>query len=276
MNTWKRKALRALKEVPIFYRIVIANTAMAGTVIVTLATFGTEAVAVVVVLASGLVNALLVGAALKVDGMREQQRDLFAWSLNQAERERRRVAYEIRESAAQRLAALMLAPGHEAVKTEAAAVMQELVDTAETLQPPRIEFLGLPGALAWYSRSIERRLGIPVRITTDGPLDSFKPEVTLGLYRMLEDIVETMAQHLPVTLDVCIAATDQMVASSVWSYGTSEPPRDFTEAEVFRLQERAACLAGKLEVVRTVDSICVHVTTPIREAHARYDSRLVG
>jgi signal transduction histidine kinase len=275
MNAWKRNTLKALKEVPIFYRIVFANTAMAGIVIGTLATLGTQAVAVVVVLASGVVNALLVGAALKVDGLRRQQRDLFAWSLNEAERERGRVAYEIRESAAQRLAALMLAP-QEAVKSEAAAVMQELVETAETLQPPRIEFLGLSGALAFYAQSIERRLGLQVRITTDGPLEALDTNVALGLYRMLEDTVETMARHLPVGIDVCIAATRETVATSLWFYGTHERPVEFTDSEVFRLKERAACLGGTLEIAGTMDSICVHVTTPIREPNARYDSRLVG
>lgn len=276
MNTWKRNTVKALKEVPIFYRIVIANTAMAGTVIVTLALFGTEAVALLVVLASGLINALLVNAALKVDGIRKQQRELFAWSLNEAEAERGRVAYEIRESTAQRVAAMMLAAtGHE-MKSEAAAVMQELVETAERLQPPRIQFMGLPGALSWYARSVEQRQGMSVRLTMDGPLDRLEPEVTLGLYRMLEDVVETMARHFPPSLEIAIVATEDMVASSICSVVAGKSQLLFTNAEEFRLSERAACLGGSLDIARRADSTTVHVTTPTQEAHARYDSRLVG
>lgn len=267
--------VRALKAVPIFYRIVIANTAMAGTVIITLALFGTEAVAMLVVLASGVVNALLVNAALKVDGIRKQQRELFAWSLNEAETERARVAYEIRESAAQRVAAMMLAATGQEMKTEAAAVMQELVETAERLQPPRIQFLGLPGALSWYARSVEQR-GISVELTMDGPLDRLEPEVTLGLYRMLEDVVETMARQFPPTLEICIVATEDMVASSICSVMAGKSQLPFTSAEEFRLSERAACLGGSLDIARRADSTTVHVTTPTREAHARYDSRLAG
>lgn len=277
MNTWKRNVLKALKEVPIFYKIVIANTVMAGTVIGTLLLFGTEAVAFVVVLTSGVVNALLVGAALKVDGIREQQRNLFAWSLNEAERERGRVANEIRESAAQRLAALLLVPsGQHAVAAEAAAVMQELVKTAETLQPPRFELLGLSGALAFYGPEAERRLGLTVRISVEGPIDELEPKVGLVLYRMLEDVVETLAGRIPEGIDLRIAAHGACVTSSIRSFGTPAPCADLTSGEAFRLKERAACLGGRLDISSAPDGMSVRVITPIMESHARYDSRLAG
>lgn len=278
MTPRKDHPARALFEVPIFYRIVIANTAMAGMAVIALIVFRTDAAAAaVVIVASGIVNALLVKAALGVHGMRRQQRELFAWSLHQAENERARIVNEIQESAAQRLATVLLdknAPA--AVSAEAAGVIEQLVATAETLRPPRLEFLGLPAALAWYCRSLERRTAARVALTSDGPLEAIDHNVALGIYRVVEDVAETLAASRPLSFDFHIAADDGMVTISVSARLPDPQIPGFTGTEVFRLNERIACMDGLLDIARSGFDIRVRITTPTREAHARHDPRIAG
>ncbi|MGQ0560424.1 MAG: hypothetical protein ACT443_00965, partial [Gemmatimonadota bacterium] len=107
MGTGKWKGASAVLRVPIFYKVILANSAMAFVVIATLLTLRDQLLtAGVIVVACGVINALLVRAALTVDTLRQQQRELFAWSLNRTEAERSRVARELQDGAAQRLAAL--------------------------------------------------------------------------------------------------------------------------------------------------------------------------
>jgi signal transduction histidine kinase len=190
-------AVGVLNRIPIYYKVILANSAMALTVIATLLFWHDQAIAVAtVVVTAGVVNALLVRTALSVETLQRQQRELFAWTLDQTEAERTRVAREIHDGAAQRLAALLLQlSGDHPVSSEAAAVMNDLCETAQTLQPPRMQLLGLAAALQWYAGAIEARTGLVVDLTIDGDLQPVEGTVALGFYRVVEDILETAANH---------------------------------------------------------------------------------
>jgi signal transduction histidine kinase len=279
MNTWKWNPIRILVRVPIFYKVVIANSAMALLVIFTLIMFHEAKVAVAVVaVACGIINALLVQAALSVESLRVQQRELFAWSLNEAEKERGRVADQLHEGAAQRLAAIALqTSADQAVSSEAVQVMQDLCDTAHTLRPPRMQLLGLEGALGWYTRNVELRLGTPVTLTTRGALDNGNPALAMGLYRIIEDAVETVAHHAPGQVDVDVASMNTFVTISVRGhFGASTSAGRLSRAESFRLSERGACLGGTVEIIDTPAETVIRVRVLKQASHVGNHSRLAG
>ena len=261
-----------LRGMPIYYKVIMANSVMAVAVIGTLLFWHDQKVAVAtVVVTAGVVNALLVRTALSVDALRRQQRELFAWTLDQSEAERHRVAREIHDGAAQRLAALLLQlSGDRAVSTEAAAVMNDLCETAQTLQPPGMRLLGLPGALQWYARAIQARTGLTVDLTIDGNLQNVDGTVALGFYRVVEDLLETAANEAAEYAELSVVAT----TSSLVLAGRIQ--HVFTRSEHFRLAERAALLGGALECSQTERETVIRLTIPNRENHVGYDSRLAG
>lgn len=269
VKEWKA----ALAAVPIYYQVILANSAMALTVIVTLIFFRTVLVAAAVVLGCGITNALLVRAAFQVEHHRRNQRQLLAWTLNESEKERLRVARQLQDHAAQKLAALMLtAGGNPAISQEAAAVMQDLCDTAQTLRPPGIEHLGLNGALSWYARSLERRFEVEIDLVIDPRLDGIQQPLALGIFRILEDLLATTAARTRGRIELFLSYTD----GDVQSYLSGA--LDITANQRFRLDEWAAVLGGKVRIARHANITIVTVTVPIPEKgpNGGYDSRLAG
>lgn len=277
MKAWKwnlrgSRLPAMLRRVPIYYKVIMANSAMALAVIGTLLVWHDQTAAVAtVVVTAGVVNALLVRTALSVETLRRQQRELFAWTLDQTEAERSRVAREIHDGAAQRLAALVLQlSGNGAVSSEAAAVMNDLCDTAQTLQPPGMRLLGLAAALHWFARNITARTGLEVDLTVEGPVQQVEGTTALGFYRVVEDILETAANEAAERAELSVIAT----SSSLVLAGRIQ--HVFTRSEHFRLAERAALLGGALECTTAGGDTVLRLTIPTREHHVGYDSRLAG
>lgn len=263
MHSWKWNLTGALMRVPIFYKVVVANSAMAGIVIATLLLLHDDVLAVgTVVVGCGIVNTLLVRAAFSVDHLRAQQREVLAWTISESERERGRVAAEIHDGAAQRLAVLMLrAPGDHRVSTEAAAVIQELCDTASTLQPPGMGLLGLEGALKWYARSLKQRHGMDVEMAVDCPANATAPATALGVYRLVEDALAAAAMAGAEHAGVFVRCSATHLALSV------RVPYRYTGSELFRLTERVALLNGSLHTTPDDADTVMRITIPIREHH---------
>jgi signal transduction histidine kinase len=266
MNAWK------WKQVPIYYKVILANSAMALAVITTLLLWHDQTIAVAaVVVTAGVVNAILVRTALSVNALHRQQRELLAWTLDRTEAERTRVVREIHDGAAQRLAALLLQlPGDRDISSEAAAVMNDLCETARTLEPPGMRLLGLAAALRWLAGTIERRTGLAVELSIDGPLQDVDGATALGFYRVVEDILETAASQAAEhgQLSVVATASNLVLAGSIQHV--------FNRSEHFRLAERAALLGGVLDCSHTESETAIRLTIPYRESHVGYDSRLAG
>jgi signal transduction histidine kinase len=272
MQRRKWNPVRGLARLPIYYKVIVANSAMALTVIVTLLAFRTTLVAAVVVVGCGLTNALLVRAAFHVEKHRLKQRQLLAWTLSQSEKERARVAGQLQDDAAQRLAALAIkSSGQRAIADEAAAIMEQLCSTAETLRPPGMQLLGLEAALSWYTRSLQRRFGITVRLSLDESVETLDPALALGIYRILEDVLDSAArQGEDVDLTVSHTATETAVVLRL--------AHALTGTEHFRLVERTALLGGETEITKRRSQTVVRITIPLQERrnHVGHDSRLAG
>lgn len=261
---------RVLSRVPIFYKVIIANSAMVLIVILAFLGLRTHVIAIVTVFACGVANAILVRAALSPAA---QLRELLALTFHQNEEQRAHIASRIQDNAAQRLAALVLrAPGDSVVSDEAAAVMEELCMAARTLQPPAMKLLGLKGALEWLARDIEDRAGSHVRVSCDVAPGRLAYPIALGLYRILEDILETSARNAPHHMDLYVTTAGARVDC------VARVEHRFSNAEQFRIAERAAYLAGRSTVEQLDHRTVVRVTIPIQKngSDVRYDSRIAG
>jgi signal transduction histidine kinase len=266
MRAWK------WKQVPIYYKVILANSAMALAVITTLLLWHDQTITVAsVVVTAGVVNAILVRTALSVNALHRQQRELLAWTLDRTEAERTRVVREIHDGAAQRLAALLLQlPGDRAISSEAAAVMNDLCETAKTLEPPGMRLAGLSSALQWLARTIERRTGLVVDLTMEGPLHDVDGTLALGFYRVVEDILETAANQAAEQGQISVVATASNLVLA------ARIQHVFNRSEHFRLAERAALLGGALDCSHTESESAIRLTIPYPESHVGYDSRLAG
>ncbi|MEX1183173.1 MAG: hypothetical protein WEF86_08040 [Gemmatimonadota bacterium] len=264
MQPWKWKFAGVLLRLPIFYKVVAANSVMAGVVIATLLLNHDDAVAVgVVAAACGIVNAVLVRAAFAAERLSSQQREVLAWTIARTERERGRVAAALHDGAAQRLAALALrASGDRGVSSEATAVMQDLCDTASKLQPPAMRLLGLGGALNWYAKALEQRTGLHVDCTLECPVNAIDPDVALGAFRLVEDVLDSAADD----------GTDQARLSARAAHDHLEisvrVDRAFSRSERFRLAERTAMLGGVMNIMQDGRQTVIRTTIPGRMSHA--------
>lgn len=223
-----------------------------------------------------------------VENARIQQRELLAWMLDTTEKERNRIASSLNDQLAQRLTAAMFrASGGQAsgetasgLRAEVLAVVRDLCDTAETLQPPGMRLLGLRGALDWYARSLEKRTGVITRSVVDGDVDRIDSTTALGLYRAIEDILDTfrLGQHDRVQIRVRLRET--LVEAVVTIYHGQDNAAAFapTPAEQFRIRERVACMGGDVAIESTEAQTAVRVDIPVTIGanDAGYDSSLAG
>lgn len=147
-----------------------------------------------------------------VRGQRRLRR-LSVGALEAAERERRSLAAELQDDAAQRLAALLLqvelarkAAGDsspdpetsrrlETLRGQVAECLEVVRRLARRLHPPELGELGLELALRAHARAISEQAGIPVKMASDGSFADLPPEVALTLYRIAEEALVNAVRH---------------------------------------------------------------------------------
>lgn len=140
-------------------------------------------------------------------------RRLSVGALDAAERERRSLASELQEDAAQRLATLLLrvelarkvvgreggceeASLHlEALRDEAAQSLDLVRRLARRLHPPELGDLGLVAALRAHARAVADQAGLPVDVEVEGAMADLEPEVALALYRVAEEALVNAVRH---------------------------------------------------------------------------------
>jgi glucose-6-phosphate-specific signal transduction histidine kinase len=181
-----------------------------------------------------------------------------------------RVASQLQDDAAQRLAAIMIKTGgNRAIAQEAAALTDELYNIARALRPPGM-LSGLNGAVRSYVRSLDSR-GVDVSLKADGAPTSIEHSRAVGIYRLLEDIIEHAVARGSEPIEIATSTTPSTVEVGV-RLGGSVPAGD-----VFRLSERAALLRGTVRVSNG-DGSNIAISIPIEEntGDAGYDPRNTG
>ena len=194
-------------------------------------------------------------------------RDFSASALRATEEERRRIARELHDDTAQRLAALILRLRPLAIEPDEAAraalveeIRQEIFETAEDvrrisrgLRPPEVEEVGLAPALRAHARTLRERLGFEV----DAELEDVEPflDVTckLALYRIVQEALSNARRHSGVGRAILrLRAADGRVIAEVADGGRGFDPGSHMEFDrglgLVGMRERASMVGGTLVV----------------------------
>jgi PAS domain S-box-containing protein len=194
-------------------------------------------------------------------------RNFSEGALQATEDERQRIARELHDDTAQRLAALMLRVRRLADEPSPAKrtalleeIRAEIVDAAEGvkrmargLRPPEIEELGLALAVAAHVRSLREGLGFEVDADL-GVVDPFL-DVTakLALYRIVQEALSNSRRHSGTRrASVRLFVEDGMVVAEIADVG-----RGFLHSRAMEsggglglvgMRERATMVGGKLTI----------------------------
>ena len=217
---------------------------------------------------------------------RQELRVLAGRLLNAQEEERSRLARELHDDVAQRLAMLAIDAGKlaqgpkldENVR-EALGALKELIvvlshdvqDQSRRLHPAILDDLGLPAAVRAECQSLAKRLGIPVSFASEDPPAEFPRDSCLALYRIAQESFRNIAAHSGATeVSVELGVVDGGVRLSIEDDG-----KGFDREEVRRrgglglasLDERTRLVGGRIEI-RTAPGDGVRIVAEVPQAKA--------
>ena len=125
------------------------------------------------------------------------------------EEERKRIAAELHDNFAQRMAILSMqldrlalsppAPEEitchvQSVKAQVEQLCDDLRDLSHRLHPALLDILGLTAVLQVECERASKVLGFPVRFESD-PAEGLSPDLALALYRVVQEALRNSAQH---------------------------------------------------------------------------------
>lgn len=188
-------------------------------------------------------------------------------ALRAAEEERQRIARELHDDTAQRLAALILRVRRVADEEDDRArrvlfeaVREEIIEAAEAvkrmsrgLRPPEIEELGLELALQAHIRSLSQAMEFTVRADL-GVVDPYLDETAkLALYRIIQEALSNARRHADTDrATVRLAREGDVVIAEIEDRGRGFSPSDVAAGEgglgLVGMQERATMIGGRLSV----------------------------
>ncbi|HSG40196.1 MAG TPA: protein kinase [Thermoanaerobaculia bacterium] len=201
---------------------------------------------------------------------------------------RRRIARQLHDDHCQRLAAVsyelqavrgQLAEGDprrsglDAVIAGLAELSEDLRRLSHDLHPAILERRGLAEALRDNCGEIERRHGLPVRLSLrgdGGPLPPLPPETALGLYRIAQEALANTARHAAarsahVTLRITAGKAHLSVADDGAGFDSGEARRT-GGLGLASIEERAGLLGGRCRIASAPGAGTeIDVTVPLPE-----------
>jgi signal transduction histidine kinase len=182
--------------------------------------------------------------------------------------ERRRVAHELHESAAQVLATLsmnlsVLGDGdlatdiHESkLISESAALVDSLLgevrQLSHLLHPPTLDEMGLPSALQWYSEQFAKRTEIKVTLQIPQDFGRLTREKEIALFRVVQESLANVQEHsgsATATVRISKAAGHVCVQVSDLGKGISaRSPLTSSGVGINGMRERLRQLGGVLTI----------------------------
>ena len=191
-----------------------------------------------------------------------------AGAVRAAEEERQRIARELHDDTAQRLAGLMLML-KVASRTEDAKERQTRIDQvreeigaaadavrriARGLRPPILDEVGLPAALESLVRSLRHAHGLDIELTMDGPVGRLHPDSELAMYRIVQEALSNAIRHSGASrVAVSLNEEDRVMRAEVRDDGRGfAMERPFSDdgqgLGLVGMRERARNAGGTLEI----------------------------
>ncbi|NJD19523.1 MAG: PAS domain S-box protein [Gemmatimonadetes bacterium] len=222
---------------------------------------------------------------------RKRSRDFSEGALRSVEEERQRIARELHDDTAQRLATLMVKVRLLSKETDEARrahglgeLRAQILETAEGvkriargLRPPELEEVGLRSALQAYARGLWEAAGFEVDVDMEPVEHLLDAESKLCLYRIVQESLSNALRHSGTDrARVAVWVEDERIAALVEDTG-----RGFRAAQVsadggglglLGMQERAVMLGGRVLVDSTPgEGTRVRIelpTSPVEVRHA--------
>lgn len=197
--------------------------------------------------------------------------------------ERRRLARELHDSAAQSVVALSmnlarLAQAGDSVSPEkrdailaesidlAATATRELRTTVYLLHPPLLEDRGLSAALEWFMGGFQMRSGIATQLVIEVPIERLPYRYELALFRVVQECLSNVHRHSgSATATVRLRLDAGVLTLQVEDQGRGLPPAGELEHGVglSGMRERIAELGGTFDITSTSHGTTVTARIPI-------------
>jgi PAS domain S-box-containing protein len=197
----------------------------------------------------------------------KRMRDFGAGALRASEDERARIARELHDDTAQRLATALvhlrlLEPMVDNAKAQAqiADLRASLQETAEGvrriargLRPPELEDAGLVAALHSYARSLQEGHGLAVHLDLE-PVDAYlTPDGRLVVYRVVQEALNNVARHAEADeARVRLTQREGHIIGEVRDWGRGFSPERVRDQGgglgLLGMQERAVMIGGRVSV----------------------------
>ena len=219
---------------------------------------------------------------------RQRLRTVAARAFRAQEAERMRLARELQEECAQRLASVLLrlrVTRHAAdaavrdqqfteLRNEVSDVLNCLRQYARGLFPPVLRDLGLVAALRVYVRSLAESSGLQIDLDADELRPVLSEEQSLALYRILQEALLNAVRHsgarrVDVLLRLRPDAVEATVQDDGHGFDPSERQRQVPCLGLFGMQERALYVEGTATIEsRRGQGTRVFVAVPVGGADA--------
>jgi PAS domain S-box-containing protein len=222
-------------------------------------------------------------ATIRDVSLRKRLRDFGAGALRATEDERARIARELHDDTAQRLATILvrlrlLERGIKDLDVldrlhEIRGALQDTCDgvrrIARGLRPPELEDAGLESALVATARRLRDGRNLEVALEVETVDHCLTPDGKLVLYRIVQEALNNVARHANSTrAEVRLRLSEGMIHCEVCDEGQGFVPghvdADGRGMGIVGMQERAAMIGGDV-IVRSQPGAgtCVLVRIPV-------------
>ena len=246
-------------------------------------------------------NHRLAAAAARAERMaeeatarQEEYRRLSSRLLTLQDEERRRLALDLHDSTAQRLAALtmnldVVEGTREALDARARRALAESRSLAEQcsrevrtfaylLHPPLLDERGLPAAVRWFVEGFTKRSGIQVTLDLHD-VGRLPGAIETALFRVIQESLTNVHRHASTaTASITLTSTADAVALDIEDQGrrrrremlpqTSAPLPETLGVGIQGMRERIRQLGGTFDVAFTDTGTTVRVRVPLNEGAA--------
>jgi PAS domain S-box-containing protein len=220
---------------------------------------------------------------------RKRLQDFSEGALRSVEEERQRIARELHDDTAQRLATLMLRVRLLALESDPARrqlaleeLREQILEAAEGvkriargLRPPELEEVGLISAFHAHLRNVRESTGLEVEARLDAVDHLLSDEAKLALYRIVQESLSNAARHSGAArVRLTVRVEDSIVSAEVEDDGRGFRAERAAEQGgglgLVGMQERAIMIGGRVTVDSTPgEGTRVRVELPSSAVEAR-------
>jgi len=234
-----------------------------------------------------------VGEVLDVTSRKEAEAALLEMAgklIEAQEQERARIGRELHDDITQRIA--LVAIELEQLKRDAPEadvafhqhihhLREQLLDTSKDIQSlshrlhsSKLEYLGLDMAASSFCRELSKQHKVEIDFSHDGVSRSVPQEVSLCVYRVLQEALQNGVKHSGVRhFDVKLHGTSEEIQLTVSDSGIGFDPQETINPRglgLISMRERVRLLNGKITVQsKPRDGTTIHVSVPFTPAIRR-------